>query len=371
MKPHGTQRNSQAEEMGTMMLAWKQAVGAQPNGVISDALKGYGSPRTMAQIERKRNEFLRAYALVRPHMKFLDEILGNTRGVETSKNGPTCSVEEQGGAANKGAGKAGGATTKPHMKLLDEIPGNTKRVETSKNGPTCSVEDQGGAANKGAGKADNATTKEKNDRAKDVAGSNTKGKRRSHQEEGAGRAMGGDGGRQADDGRWSEVKRNPGKKKVQMVCKFFVNGTCWHGAAGTGCRFGHPGPHAQFACTTHADRNQRGHTVRTQHTPSAPRPQHIPGVPRKYSDAVRAAPKRGQGADAVRTAAAEQRSFLDMAQRIVGQLTWLHRTQNQIHAHQHSGPPQTTGQGQPPPTPFQRSQRGPLLTPQGSHQCCS
>ena len=117
MKANKIQRNWQTEELRTMLLVWNMAEGSSPNSLISDTLKRYGYLRTMAQIERKKNEFFRAYTLVKPHAKLLDSILKNeeTKGVETSDKGPTCSVKAQkgqGDAANEETGKAANTATK-------------------------------------------------------------------------------------------------------------------------------------------------------------------------------------------------------------------------------------------------------------------
>ena len=189
---------------------------------------------------------------------------------------------------------------------------------------------------------------------------------KNHQQESVKKVRKGGSSRRAENDQWSALNRgngDPRKSRAQVVCKFSVNGTCWHGEAGIGCRFGHPRPHAgcaQSARPKHSDRNKQGHTTRTHHL----HPGHI--TCHVHPESIRmpcALPRRGDSVWMQYGLQQPNKSFLDMAQRIVGQLTWLHRIQNQIHAHQHSRPPQTRDPGRSPMTSTRMPQRGPLLTP--------
>ena len=113
-----SQRNWQLEELRTLLLAWDMAAEYPPNNLISESLEHYGFDRIMVQIERKKSEFLRAYTLVKPHMELLNSIHKNreTKEVEISDKGSTCSIKAQkgrGDAVNERAGRAASATTNP------------------------------------------------------------------------------------------------------------------------------------------------------------------------------------------------------------------------------------------------------------------
>ncbi|XP_036366487.1 uncharacterized protein LOC118766810 [Octopus sinensis] len=80
-------RNWSARELQLFVRAWKIAEVDSPNNIIAAALKSNDFSRTTAQIERKKREFLRSYALIRQHMDTLDIILGGDCTREDQKDG--------------------------------------------------------------------------------------------------------------------------------------------------------------------------------------------------------------------------------------------------------------------------------------------
>ncbi|CAI9725084.1 Hypothetical predicted protein [Octopus vulgaris] len=68
------------KELNLLLRAWTIACGDPPNNIITAALKNNGFHRTIDQIERKKNEFIRSYMLIRPHIKTLDNIIENHCG---------------------------------------------------------------------------------------------------------------------------------------------------------------------------------------------------------------------------------------------------------------------------------------------------
>lgn len=52
-----------------LLQAWKMAEGSQSNDLILAALKSYSYHRFMEQIERKKQEFIRVYVFVKPHLE--------------------------------------------------------------------------------------------------------------------------------------------------------------------------------------------------------------------------------------------------------------------------------------------------------------
>ncbi|CAI9720562.1 Hypothetical predicted protein [Octopus vulgaris] len=79
-------RNWSARELQLFVRAWKIADDDSPNNIIAAAPKNNDFSRTTAQIERKKREFIRSYALIRQHVDALDIILGGDGTREGQKD---------------------------------------------------------------------------------------------------------------------------------------------------------------------------------------------------------------------------------------------------------------------------------------------
>ncbi|CAI9726959.1 Hypothetical predicted protein [Octopus vulgaris] len=70
----------ESKELNCLLQAWMIACGDPPNSTITAALKNNGFCRTIDQIQWKKNEFIRSYAFIRPHIDTLDVIMENYCG---------------------------------------------------------------------------------------------------------------------------------------------------------------------------------------------------------------------------------------------------------------------------------------------------
>ncbi|CAI9715314.1 ---NA--- [Octopus vulgaris] len=176
---------------------------SQPTKNIVATLKSHGFMRTLAQVERKKREVERAYTLIAPHMALLSQVLKVDKDKEREME-----------------------------------TGNTNHRVSKNDTPTATVEEgkQGKQQIGGDGETENNQPDEKT---------------------------------YAERNQWTTVQRRKkkqrgtGDKKTQITCKFFRNGTCWHGETGEGCRFAHPRPYGNCIKPTrpkclnqNQDRNQ-------------------------------------------------------------------------------------------------------------------
>ncbi|CAI9729350.1 Hypothetical predicted protein [Octopus vulgaris] len=66
--------NWKSREIGFFLRAWEITEGNCPNKLITAALKTNSFSRSVAEIEREKNELIRSYALLQPHLETLDII---------------------------------------------------------------------------------------------------------------------------------------------------------------------------------------------------------------------------------------------------------------------------------------------------------
>ncbi|XP_052828208.1 uncharacterized protein LOC106870161 [Octopus bimaculoides] len=94
-------RTWRSMELALFLRAWRCAEGDNPNNIITAVLKSNGYTRTLAQIEQKKQEFTRSYALIRSHISTLDAILDNEHSKDDKDGGTDADVTPNGRHSKK------------------------------------------------------------------------------------------------------------------------------------------------------------------------------------------------------------------------------------------------------------------------------